>query len=104
MASAGSDRPLSDRESPRARVRTRRPVRTGSETRPSWKTSELLIFLLLAAGIFVAAEHVGSSGDNAFTAQRAWLYVTILGAAYMISRGLAKSGSRSADDDPRDSD
>jgi hypothetical protein len=64
----------------------------------------LLIFLLLAAGIFVAAEHVGSSGDNAFTAQRAWLYVTILGAAYMISRGLAKSGSRSTDDDPRESD
>jgi hypothetical protein len=89
----------------------RRPERTsarrrglGTETRPSWKTSELLVFLLLAAGIFVAAEHVGSSGDNAFTAQRAWLYVTILGSAYLISRGLAKSGSRSPDDDPRETD
>jgi hypothetical protein len=85
----------------------RRPARrtiTGTETRPSWKTSELLVFLLLAAGIFVAAEHVGTSGDNAFTAQRAWLYVTILGSAYMVSRGLAKSGSRSADDDPREGD
>ena len=87
-----------------ARVQVRRPVRAGTETRPSWKTSELLVFLLLAAGIFVAAQHVGSSGANAFTAQRAWLYVTILGAAYMISRGLAKSGSRSADDDPRETD
>jgi hypothetical protein len=87
-----------------ARTPARRPVRTGSETRPSWKTSELLVFLLLAAGIFVAAEHVGSSGDNAFTAQRAWLYVTILGSAYMISRGLAKAGSRSSDDDPRETD
>jgi hypothetical protein len=87
-----------------ARTSVRRPVRAGTETRPSWKTSELLVFLLLAAGIFVAAEHVGSSGDNAFTAQRAWLYVTILGSAYMISRGLAKSGSRSTGDDPRDTD
>jgi hypothetical protein len=87
-----------------ARTQVRRPIRVGTETRPSWKTSELLVFLLLAAGIFVAAQHVGSSGDNAFTAQRAWLYVTILGAAYMISRGLAKAGSRSADDDPRETD
>ena len=86
------------------RARTLRSARVGAETRPAWKTSELLVFLLLAAGIFLAAEHVGSGGDNAFTAQRAWLYVTILGAAYMISRGLAKSGSRSPDDDPRDAD
>jgi hypothetical protein len=76
-----------------------RSARTrGAETRSSWKTSELLIFLLLAAGIFIAAEHIG----GAFPAQRAWLYVTILGSAYMISRGLAKSGSRaSEEDDPR---
>ena len=96
MATAGSDRP-----SARARS-TRRPTRIGAETRPAWKTSELLVFLLLAAGVFIAAEHVGTSGDNAFTAQRAWLYVTILGSAYMISRGLAKAGSRSPDDDPRE--
>lgn len=85
-----------------ARGPARRRIATGTETRPSWKTSELLVFLLLAAGIFVAAQHVGSSGDNAFTAQRAWLYVTILGSAYMLSRGLAKSGSRSTGDDPRE--
>ena len=86
-----------------SRDRTVRGVRhPGAETRPSWKTSELLIFLVLAAGIFIAAEHVGSTGDNAFSSQRAWLYVTILGAAYIISRGLAKSGSRAMDeDDPR---
>jgi|SRR5215210_6657918 len=86
----------------RSAARTARTRTRGAETRASWKTSELLIFLLLSAGIFIAAEHVGSSGDNAFTSQRAWLYVTILGAAYMISRGLAKSGSRaSEEDDPR---
>ena len=94
------DRPGST-DRPAART-ARTLTRGGAETRPSWKTSELLIFLLVSAGIFIAAQHVGSSGDNAFTAQRAWLYVTILGAAYMISRGLAKSGSRATEeDDPR---
>jgi hypothetical protein len=37
-------------------------------------------------------------GDEAnaggFGAKQAWLYVTILTVGYMISRGLAKSGSR----------
>jgi hypothetical protein len=94
---ATPDRPTSGRAS-----RVRVSDRSGTETRPSWKTSELLVFLIVAAGIFVAAEHVGSSGDNAFTAQRAWLYVTILASAYMVSRGLAKAGSRATDeDDPR---
>jgi len=97
VASAEHDRPV-------ARARPMARGRIGSETRPAWKTSELLVFLLLAAGIFIAAQHVGSSGDNAFTSQRAWLYVTILGSAYMISRGLAKAGSRSSSDDPRDDD
>ena len=88
--------------SARPAARVTRARTSGSETRSSWKTSELLIFLLISAGIFVAADHVGTSGNNAFTAQRAWLYVTILGAAYMVSRGLAKSGSRATEeDDPR---
>ena len=34
-----------------------------------------------------------SAGD-AFPAVRAWLYVAIVGVGYMISRGLAKAGSR----------
>ena len=92
------DHAKSTRRPPGARAG--RPA--GAETRPSWKTSELLVFLVLAIGIFIAAEDVGSSGDNAFASQRAWLYVTILGAAYIVSRGLAKSGSRATEeDDPR---
>ena len=95
-----------DRPEPGVRpARTRSRGAAGAETRPAWKTSELLVFLILAVGIFIAAEHVGSSGDNAFTAQRAWLYVTILGAAYIISRGVAKSGTRAwEEDDPRTPD
>jgi hypothetical protein len=31
--------------------------------------------------------------DDGFGARQAWLYVAIVASAYMISRGLAKSGS-----------
>ena len=34
-------------------------------------------------------------------AKQAWLYVTILTVGYMISRGLAKAGSRDFYDDER---
>ena len=34
----------------------------------------------------------GGEGD-AFPAVRAWLYVAIVGSAYIVSRGLAKAGS-----------
>jgi hypothetical protein len=73
-----------------------RPARTRSRRRqpaprhvPAWKTSELLVFLILAVGIFIAAEHVGSSADNAYTAQRAWLYVTISARPTSSARGVA---------------
>jgi len=35
----------------------------------------------------------GNNGD-AFPAVRAWLYVSIVGSAYIVSRGLEKAGSR----------
>ena len=34
------------------------------------------------------------SNAGGFGAKQAWLYVTILTVGYMVSRGLAKSGSR----------
>ena len=47
------------------------------------------------------------SDAGGFGARQAWLYFTILTVGYMISRGLAKSGSRDPywdeDDNPRDS-
>jgi hypothetical protein len=32
--------------------------------------------------------------DDYFMADKAWMYVVILSVGYMVSRGLAKSGSR----------
>ena len=48
-------------------------------------------------GILIAAAMIkggDTGGTDEFIARQAWLYVSIVAAAYMISRGLAKSGSR----------
>jgi hypothetical protein len=50
-----------------------------------------LIVAVLIAGNTIEGEE---GGADIFAADKVWLYVTILGSAYMISRGLAKSGSR----------
>ena len=52
----------------------------------------------MLAGNFIAGAVTKASGygghHDVFRAHRAWLYATILTVGYMISRGLAKSGSR----------
>ena len=72
------------------------PVRRlTTETKAAFKTTELVVFILAVVGVLVASAMTDSSGDNqAFGARSAWLYVTLLTVGYMISRGLAKSGSR----------
>jgi hypothetical protein len=35
-----------------------------------------------------------TDGTDEFIARQAWLYVAIVAGAYLVSRGLAKSGSR----------
>jgi hypothetical protein len=79
----------------RDRMRAR-PVRVTSsdETKPSFKTSELMTMLGVVAAILIAA----ASADN-FDAPRAWTLVAVVASAYMIARGLAKSGSRHVDTD-----
>ena len=71
--------------------------RSSTETKHSSKTSELYAFIAIVAGILLAALLIkggDSGGTDEFIARQAWLYVSIVTAAYMISRGLAKSGSR----------
>ncbi|HEY8192824.1 MAG TPA: hypothetical protein VIF36_02765 [Gaiellaceae bacterium] len=82
--------------------RTSRPeivARLTTETKHAFKTTEFWGMIALVAGILIASWVVGdgSGGEDAndaFPAVRAWLYVAIVGAAYMVSRGLAKAGSR----------
>jgi hypothetical protein len=68
--------------------------RVSTETKASVKTSEMIAFVAAVAGVLIAAQ---ISDD--FGAQDAWFYVALLTIGYMVSRGLAKSGSREFYDD-----
>ncbi|MDQ1600298.1 MAG: hypothetical protein QOD68_1772 [Actinomycetota bacterium] len=81
-------------------ARTRRRAAT-TETRPAFKTTELIAYVVVALGILIAAAVVDDAGRQGFGADHAWLYITILTVGYMISRGLAKAGSYEHDNDPR---
>jgi hypothetical protein len=70
--------------------------RVSSETKESFKTSELVAYVVVSILVLVAAAIVDVRD---FGAQEAWFYVTLLTIGYMISRGLAKSGSRDFYDD-----
>jgi hypothetical protein len=71
------------------------PRRLTTETKAAFKTTELIVFVLSVVGLLIAAL-VTDSGDDGqgFDARQAWFYVTLLSIGYMISRGLAKAGSR----------
>ena len=80
--------------------------RLTTETKASFKTSEFFAFLAVVAAILISAAAIkgGDNGTDEFIARHAWLYVSIVTAAYMISRGLAKSGSREPYNDDGGSD
>ena len=69
--------------------------RLATETKQAFKTSEFWAMIALVLAILVSAALIdgGDNGTDEFIARQAWLYVSILGAAYFISRGLAKAGS-----------
>jgi hypothetical protein len=71
-----------------------REARISTETKASFKTTEFFAYLAVLAGILIAGVVVGDDGDAGFGAQKVWLYATILTVGYMVSRGLAKAGSR----------
>ena len=80
--------------------------RLATETKQAFKTTEFWAMVGLVAAILVSAAVIngGDNGTDEFIARQAWLYVSILGAGYFISRGLAKSGSSepyTADDNDR---
>jgi hypothetical protein len=70
--------------------------RLSTETKAAFKTTEFVAFLAIAAGILISAAVIKATTTHhdVFTAPQAWLYVSIVAVGYMISRGLAKSGSK----------
>ena len=71
-------------------ARSREENLSGTETKAAFKTTELIVYVLAVLGVLIASAIV----DNSFGADPAWRYVTYLTIGYMISRGLAKFGSR----------
>jgi hypothetical protein len=75
-------------------------ARLTTETKHALKTTEFWAMVAIVAGILITSAIVGQGDGNgnsnvdAFPAVRAWLYVAIVGVGYMVSRGLAKAGSR----------
>ncbi|WP_435741732.1 hypothetical protein [Nocardioides sp. SYSU DS0663] len=70
--------------------------RISTETKASVKTTELIAYVAAVIGVLIASAMVDASD---FGAQEAWFYITLLTIGYMVSRGLAKSGSRDFYDD-----
>lgn len=72
--------------------------RLSTETKSAFKTTEFVAYVVVLAGILIAgaitkATSYGADHDP-FRADRVWLYATVLTVGYMISRGIAKAGSR----------
>ncbi|WP_309050489.1 hypothetical protein [Streptomyces sp.] len=78
-----------------------RSRRVSTETKSALKTTEFFIYLASVVAVLIASMVVGTEDGHRdyFRADQAWLYVVILTVGYMISRGLAKSGSREPYDD-----
>jgi uncharacterized membrane protein YcjF (UPF0283 family) len=79
--------------------------RLSTETKQAFKTTEFWAMVVVIVGILVAAASIkggDTAGTDEFIARQAWLYVAIVAVGYMISRGLAKSGSREPYDADRD--
>ena len=93
--------PARTRPGPTDGARTATAVRSGpsrerrtTETKAAFKTTELVAYIVASAMVLIAALILDESDAGGFGAKQAWLYFTILTVGYMISRGLAKSGSR----------
>ena len=95
----------------RVRIRGSRgdgPVaRLTTETKQAFKTTEFFAYVLAVAGVLIASALIGEDEDRAgggdggggdlgdyFRADEAWRLIAFLTIGYMISRGLAKAGSR----------
>ena len=74
----------------------RPPRRLSTETKASFKTTELMAYIAAVVGVLFASAAVGTTHAHVdyFRADKAWFYIVLLTIGYVVSRGLAKSGSR----------
>jgi len=69
----------------------RAETRASTETKSSYKTTELIVYGLAVLGVLIAEAIVS---DASFGADHGWRYVTYLTIGYMTSRDFAEDGSR----------
>ena len=73
------------------RTDDRRTVRSFTETKLGFKTSEFLMMLIFVVGVLVAAY---ASNADAISREDGWRFASFVAAAYIVSRGFAKLGTR----------
>jgi hypothetical protein len=106
--SAYPDEPTNGSAALTGRPRARR---VSTETKSAFKTTEFFLYIASVIAVLIASAVVGDDSNatatgggtgDYFRADRAWLLITILTVGYMLSRGIAKSGSKDYyDDDAR---
>ena len=79
------------------RPASRRQALHATETKPFFLTSEFLAVVVTAIALAIAA-----STDDTVDGWRFWILTVALVGAYILSRGIAKAGSRSPAYDPRE--
>jgi hypothetical protein len=81
-----------------ARTRTTNNVRHDPiETKPFYLTSEFMVTALMTISLFIASMVVDDVDSRL-----AWILGVGLVGAYVVSRGIAKAGTRSTSYDPRE--
>jgi hypothetical protein len=81
----------------RTATRRGRPDWVSVETKPFFMTSEFAFYALMTLALLITA-----AVDNSIDARWFWLLEIPLTIGYLLSRGIAKSGSRTPSYDPRD--
>ncbi|MDT7569997.1 MAG: hypothetical protein QOE05_171 [Actinomycetota bacterium] len=102
----GTQTPMPTGLNPAHPTPVRRARRISTETKSAFKTTEFLAYIGSVVAVLIAAQTIGrdtgaTNGGDYFRADKAFLYITILTVGYLLSRGLAKSGSRDFYDDDR---
>ncbi|MDP9795284.1 hypothetical protein J2S43_003796 [Catenuloplanes nepalensis] len=105
MTSSTYSTAQNDLNTPAGNTSLKATPRRRAETKPAYKTTEFIAYVAVVLGVLIASLIAdgngngdnGASGDY-FRADQAWFYVALLTIGYMVSRGLAKAGTRSSTD------